>query len=90
MQAFVYTNFRLVRISLLISAITKSFAFFSRESYFIKAIENVFPVFAYPNINTRGVGEFSTVMQTRDEVEGLHNRADKGWAVKRARPSKKV
>ena len=64
--------------------------FFSRESYFIKAIENVFPVFAYPNINTRGVGEFSTVTQTRDEVEGLHNRADKGWAVKRARPSKKV
>ena len=25
---------------------TKSFAFFSRESYFIKAIENSFPVFA--------------------------------------------
>ena len=25
---------------------TKSFAFFSRESYFIKAIENFFPVFA--------------------------------------------
>ena len=32
------------------------FAFFSRESYFIKAIENFFPVFAYPDINTRGVG----------------------------------
>ena len=26
--------------------LTKSFAFFSRESYFIKAIENFFPVFA--------------------------------------------
>ena len=25
---------------------TKSFAFFPRESYFIKAIENFFPVFA--------------------------------------------
>ena len=35
---------------------TKSFAFFSRESYFIKAIENFFPVFAYPDIKTRGVG----------------------------------
>ena len=35
---------------------TKSFAFFSRESYFIKAIENLFPVFAWPDINTRGIG----------------------------------
>ena len=35
---------------------TKSFAFFSQESYFIKAIENFFPVFAYPDINTPGVG----------------------------------
>ena len=34
----------------------ESFAFFSRESYFMKAIENYFPVFAYPDINTRGVG----------------------------------
>ena len=34
----------------------KEFCFFSRESYFIKAIENFFPVFAYPDINTRGVG----------------------------------
>ena len=39
-----------------------SFGFFSRESYFIKAIENFFPVFAYPDINTRGLGKFSTVM----------------------------
>ena len=34
----------------------ESFAFFSRESYFIKVIENCFPVFAYPEINTREVG----------------------------------
>ena len=30
----------------------ESFAFFSQESYFIKAIENAFPVFAYPDVNT--------------------------------------
>ena len=41
------------------------FAFFSRESYFIKAIENVFALF--------GLGEFSTVMQKLDFVSGLHN-----------------
>ena len=35
---------------------TKSFTFFLGESYFIKAIENFFPEFAYPDINTRGVG----------------------------------
>ena len=29
---------------------TKSFAFFSWESYFIKAIENFFPVFANPRL----------------------------------------
>ena len=34
----------------------KEFCVFSRESYFIKAIENFFPVFAYPDINTRVVG----------------------------------
>ena len=45
-QDFVDKILRLVRISLLISALQKSFAFFSRESYFIKAIENFFPVFA--------------------------------------------
>ena len=44
-------------ISLLISALNKRvLLFFSRESYFIKAIENFFLVFAYPDINTRGVG----------------------------------
>ena len=35
----------LVRISLLINNLNKKFLF-SRESYFIKAIENFFPVFA--------------------------------------------
>ena len=34
----------------------ESFAFFSLESYFIKAIETFFPAFAYPDINTRGAG----------------------------------
>ena len=34
----------------------KEFGVFSWESYFIKAIENSFPVFASPDINTRGVG----------------------------------
>ena len=33
----------------------ESFVFSSLESYFIKAIENFFPVFAY--LNTRGVGK---------------------------------
>ena len=51
-----YKTSRLVRISLLINALKKSVCFFSRESYFIKAIENFFPVFAYPGIHTRGVG----------------------------------
>ena len=35
----------------------ESFAFFSLEIYFIKAIENFFPLFAYPDISTRGVGK---------------------------------
>ena len=33
---------------------TREFCFSSQESYFIKAIENFFSVFAYPDINTRG------------------------------------
>ena len=41
-QDFVYRTLRLVRIYLLISAITKSCFFFSQESYFIKAVENFF------------------------------------------------
>ena len=38
-QNLIYNTSRLVRISLLISAINKEFASFSRESYFIKTIE---------------------------------------------------
>ena len=54
--SFVYKTSRLARISLLMGALNKKVFLFSRESYFIKAIENFFPVFAYPDINTRGVG----------------------------------
>ena len=44
MYKFVNKTSRLVRISLLISALNKleSFAFFYRESYFIKAIKKLF------------------------------------------------
>ena len=42
---FVDKNLRLLRISLLISAIQRVLHF-SREIYLIKAIENFFPVFA--------------------------------------------
>ena len=51
----IYATLRLVRISLLIIVLNKGVLLFSGESYFIKAIENVFPAFAYPGINTRGV-----------------------------------
>ena len=51
-----YKTSRLVRISLLINALNKRVLLFSEESYFIKAMENFFPVFAYPDINNRGVG----------------------------------
>ena len=55
--SFVYKTSRLVRISLLISTLNKRvLPLFFRESYFLKAIENFFPVFAYPDINTQGVG----------------------------------
>ena len=54
--SFVYKTSRLVRICLLISTLNRELSFFSRETYFTKAIKNFFPVFAYPDINTRGVG----------------------------------
>ena len=44
--SFVYKTLRLVRISLLISNVYKEFCFFSQERYFMKAIENFFPMFA--------------------------------------------
>ena len=53
--SFVYKTSQLVRISLLINALNKRVLLFSWKSYFIKAIENFFSVFAYPDINTRGV-----------------------------------
>ena len=41
-------------------ASSKNFSFkefyFSQKSHFVKAIENFFPVFAYPDINTQEVG----------------------------------
>ena len=55
--SFVYKTLRLVRISLLISTLNKRVLLFPLESYFIKAIENFFPVFVYPDRNTRGVGK---------------------------------
>ena len=42
--SFLYKTSRLVRISLLISALNKRISFFPGENYFIKAIENFFPV----------------------------------------------
>ena len=30
-------------------------------------------MFILPPLNTRGLGEFETVMQTQDAVDGLHN-----------------
>ena len=53
---------------------TKSFAFFLGKLFY-KSNRKLFPcVFIAWCIKTReGLGEFSTVMQTRDEVEGLHN-----------------
>ena len=57
-----YETSRLVRISLLISAITKKKV--------IKAIENFFPVFCI--LTLEGLGKFSTVMQTVDFILGLH------------------
>ena len=46
---------QLVRISVLISAITRVLRFFS-EKLIYKAIDNFSPVFAWPYINTNGVG----------------------------------
>ena len=42
----------------------------------MKAIESLFPVFAWPDINKRGVGRHLDslfVMKTHDFVSGLHN-----------------
>ena len=50
--SFSYKTSRLVRISLLINVLNKRVLLFSEESYFIKAIQDIFPVFAYPDINS--------------------------------------
>ena len=65
-QVFVYTTLRLVRISLLISAITKSFAFFSGKLFY-KSNRKLFSCFC------KAWYKHSTVMQTLDFVSGLHN-----------------
>ena len=62
----------------LINALNERVLLFSGQSYFIKAIETFFPVFAYPDMQDydrtlEGLGEFSTVMQTLDFVSGLPN-----------------
>ena len=57
--SFVYKTSQLVRICLLISALNKGVLLFFLEKLFIKAIENFFPVFAYPDITTQGVWENS-------------------------------
>ena len=44
--SFVYKTSRLVRIYLLTSNLNKEFLFFLGKAFFIKAIENFFPVFA--------------------------------------------
>ena len=63
MQDFVDKTLRLVRISLLISAIQRVLRFFS-ESYFIKAIENVSYCL---NISHVTLGHFSVSHLTTDK-----------------------
>ena len=72
MQDFVDKTLRLVRISLLISAIQRVLRFFS-GSYFKKAIENFFLCLHSLIQTLEALGEFSTVIQTIDFVSGLHN-----------------
>ena len=53
---------------------TREFCFFSRERYFIKAIENFFSVFAYPDINTRGAGRiFDSYANPRPSLDSFAN-----------------
>ena len=59
-QDFVYKTLQLVKSSVLISAITKSFVFFlGKVTNFIFTL--------------KGLEELSTVMYTLDFVSGLHN-----------------
>ena len=43
------------------------------EECFIKAIEDLFRVSVVSSKHSGKLGEFSTVIQTQDAVEGLHN-----------------
>ena len=54
--SFVYRTSRLVRISLLISALNKRVFLFFSGKLFHKSNRRLFPVFAYPDINIRGAG----------------------------------
>ena len=47
---------QLVRISLLVNALSKRVLLFFSGKLFHKSNRNIFPAFAYPEINTRGVG----------------------------------
>ena len=51
----------------------KAFGVFSREISFKKAIQNFFPVFEYPDINTRSGGRILDSHATLDFVSGLHH-----------------
>ena len=52
----VYKTAWLVRICLLINALNKRVLLFFWGKLFYKSNRKLFPVFAYPDINTRGVG----------------------------------
>ena len=58
------------KISLLINAVNKRVLLFSRESYLIKPIENVFPVF-----ELQGLRKCETVMQTHKTYKQPTNKA---------------
>ena len=68
-QDFVYKTLPLVRISLLIRTVTKSLRFFSGELLYKSNRKLFFLCLHSLSKNTRGIGRFSTVMQTRDEVD---------------------
>ena len=74
--SFVHKSSRLVRISLLISAINKRvFPFFSGKLFHKSNGKLFFSVYAYPNIITPGAGRFLDryANLTPDFISGLHN-----------------
>ena len=72
MHAFVYTTLQLVRISLLIRAMQRVLRFVSGK-LFHKSNRKLHCCVCVETETLEVLGEFLTVMQTRDEVEGLHN-----------------